>query len=152
MNIKSFVPFSALLGLAACGGGSGGAFVDPVDSDTMQAAIEMHFDGTCEERESTVFACGAYGVEPILSGLRPEIGFTLLPVDDDTLGVANLFLDDSYLEEGDVLSMLNRFGFSESDYLEINEPWASVDRGDFRLQRLSVQHVVVISKPLTNLD
>jgi len=152
MNIKFFVPFAALLGLAACGGGGGGAFVDPVDSRTMQAAIEMHFDGACVEREPTVFVCGSYGEEPVGSGGLPEIGYVLMAADDDTQGVANLYLRHSFLEDDDTLNMLNRFGFSESDFRGVIETGDSVDRGDFRLRRMSDDQVLVISKPLTNLD
>jgi len=150
MNIKPLAIVGTFLGIAACSGDGGGAFEDPIDSRTMQAAIEMHFDGTCEQIQPTVFACGSYGEEPV--SYRPEIGFTLLPAGENTLAVANLFLRHSLLEEDDLQNLLNRFGFSESDLRGVIETGDSVDRNDFRLQRMSEDQVVVISKPLTNLD
>lgn len=151
MKIRSFVLVGAFLGLVACGGGDE-AFVDPVDSGTLQKAIKAQFDGVCEERKPTVFVCGSYGDEPVGSAGIPEIGFVLLPVDDGTLGVGNLYLKHSYLEEDDTLKMLSRFGFSESDFRGVIETGDTVDRNDFRLGRLSDDQVLVASKPLLNLD
>ena len=153
MKIKYFALSISLLGLAACSGGNGGGtFVDPVDRNTMEKAIATHFDGTCVERDQNAFVCGSYGDEPVGSAGLPEIVFVLLPGDDGALGVANLFLRHSYLENADTYSMLKRFGFSKDDVLEVIEAGDPLDRNGFRLSRLDSDTVFIAASSLINLD
>lgn len=153
MKIKPFVLSSSLLGLAACGAGSGGgAFTDPVDRKTLEKAIATHFDGTCVERDQNAFVCGSYGDDPVGAAGKPEIVFVLLPGDDAKLGVGNLFLQHSYLEEDDTYSILKRFGFSQDEVRKVIETGDPLDRNGFRLSRFDSDTVFIASSALINLN
>lgn len=134
--MKKLIFALGALSLAACSGS--GTLTSPVDANAVRSAVQ-----------STL------GLECDLVNPDPGIGMncgrrlaymTTRTEDDGSQSMVWLEIKHAANDREQVLKLLDRFGFSEDDFLAVVERGQRLTRGDFTLDAIGREKILVFEK------
>ena len=136
MKLKKIIFAIGTLSLAACGGA--GTFTSPLDANTARSAVQSALGLECDPVSPDPgigMNCG-----------RRLAYMTTRTDDDGSQSMVWLEIKHAAHDREQVLELLDRFGFSEDDFLAVVERGQRLTRGDFTLDAIGREKILVFNK------
>jgi len=134
--MRKFVLAIGALSLAACGGA--GTFTTPLDANTARSAVQSTLG----------LECDPINPDPGV-GMNCGRRLAYMTTGTDDYGsqyMVWLEIKHASIDRNQVLKLLDRFGFSEDDFLAVAERGQRLTRGDFTLNSIGGEKVLVSKK------
>ncbi|MHA7858277.1 MAG: hypothetical protein ACX94D_09345 [Henriciella sp.] len=133
--MKKLIFALGALSLAACSGS--GTFTSPVDANAVRSAVQSTLGLECDpvNPATGMMNCG-----------RRLAYMTTRNEDDGSQSMVWLEIKHAANDREQVLKLLDRFGFSEDDFLAVVERGQRLTRGDFTLDAIGREKILVFEK------
>ncbi|MBO6690230.1 MAG: hypothetical protein JJ919_17325 [Henriciella sp.] len=134
--MKKLIFALGALSLAACSGS--GTLTSPVDANAVRSAVQSTLGLECDPVNPDPgigMNCG-----------RRLAYMTTRTEDDGSQSMVWLEIKHAANDREQVLKLLDRFGFSEDDFLAVVERGQRLTRGDFTLDAIGREKILVFEK------